>query len=87
MYCRRIKLEPAIDLQNIPGFYLQRVTHFSSSMKVKFAVKIVDRQNETKSIDLGEAGNLQVLQAKKAIISTCHAVPCHASGRSSVGLP
>jgi len=69
LFCRCVMLHPASD-QKIPGIFLRRVTRLSSSMRVKFAVEVVDRQDKNRSVDCGEAGNLQVLQVKDAIMCT-----------------
>lgn len=68
-FCRRVELQHADD-QKIPGIFLRRLTELSSSTRVKFAVRIVDRQDINRSVDYGEAGNLQVSQVEEAIVRT-----------------
>ena len=61
-------LHPASN-HRIPSIYLQRVTEVPSAIEVKFAVKIINRQDRSKSIDYGKFGNLQVLQVNDAYMT------------------
>ena len=63
LLCRCVNLHPASN-QKIPGIFLQRVTRGSSKLKVKFAVKLIDRLNRDKSIDHGKAVILQLVGSK-----------------------
>jgi len=52
LICRRVELMVARD-QKIPGIFLRRMIEVSSSIRVKFAVKIVGRQKKVKVVTVG----------------------------------
>ena len=57
LLCRNVRLNAASN-QEIPGIFLHRLSTVASSTEVKFAVKLVDRLDRTKSIDRGETADL-----------------------------
>ncbi len=53
--CRYVKLRPS-NGQTVPGVFLCRTTKMSS-LSIKFAVTVVDRNHSGNSVLRGEAGN------------------------------